>query len=468
MEARCRLCFGECSEMERIFPDNEDEDDVDWESQVAIKIFKCTSLQLPVDDDDLTAQICKPCMTKLDEFFQFRVTCRKNNLQYCKQKQNVSALVKTDEIIIEDGTNEEQDNEDLNLDKLDETLLRALEGKDVSMDGSTFDHTFGSEVKPEDLLKISMGFNQDQSMITEEPVSSSSVRCNGCGEEFSTDFELNQHIQFCVSQPKAEGFNLQISNVVGRVDLSCYICNKMFSTMQELKYHESTHSNTNSMKCNFCLQTFTCSRTLKFHMDQHKVKNTLPDGRFKCDLCDATFKLYGNLIIHRRSHTGERPYACNICGRAFSTSSNMKTHMNVVHSQDRPYKCQQCYKSFNSEPRLRSHLETHSYALAGVAMGSSSSESAGPAGGGELSSTCKICNKTFSHPSYLTIHYRVHTGERPYQCKFCSSAFATSGNLKVHMRIHATQKVRPYKCNMCTKSFLHASNLSVHKKTQHY
>lgn len=468
MEARCRLCFEERSEMERIFPDNEDEDDVDWESQVAIKIFKCTSLQLPVDDDDLTAQICKPCMAKLDEFFQFRVTCRKNNLQYCKKKRKAPTSGNANDSV-EECRNEQQDNEDISLDKLDETLLRALEGKDVSMDGSPFDNTFASEVKPEDLLKISLGFNEDQSMSADEPVSSSSARCNECGGEFSSAFELNQHIPFCASRSKPDGFNLQISNVVGRVDLNCYICHKMFSTIQELKYHESMHSNTNSMKCNFCLQTFTCSRTLKFHMDQHKMKNTLPDGRFKCDLCDATFKLYGNLIIHRRSHTGERPYACNICGRAFSTSSNMKTHMNVVHSQDRPYKCQQCYKSFNSEARLRSHAETHSYPLAGMSMGSSSGESAaGPAIGGELSSTCKICNKTFSHPSYLTIHYRVHTGERPYQCKFCSSAFATSGNLKVHMRIHATLKVRPYKCNMCTKSFLHASNLSVHKKTQHY
>ncbi|XP_065075239.1 zinc finger protein 558-like [Ochlerotatus camptorhynchus] len=459
MEARCRLCFEECLEMERIFPDNDDEDDVDCESQVAIKIYKCTSLQLPVDDDDLTSQICKKCTTKLDEFFQFRVTCRKNNIQYCKRKQT-EPYETVDKVEIEESKLEEHDNEDINLEKLDETLLRALEGKDVSMDPSAFDHTFGSEVKPEDLLKISLGFDEEQSMSTEEPVSSSSARCNECGGDFSSPFELNQHAQFCPAHQKSEEYNLQISHVVGRSVLSCYICNKTFPSVQELKYHESMHSNTNSLKCNFCLQTFTCSRTLKFHMDQHKMKNTLPDGRFKCDLCDATFKLYGNLIIHRRSHTGERPYACNICGRAFSTSSNMKTHMNVVHSQDRPYKCNHCHKSFNSEVRLRSHVETHSFP-----MGGSSSESAG---GSELSSTCKICNKTFSHPSYLTIHYRVHTGERPYQCKFCSSAFATSGNLKVHMRIHAAQKVRPYKCNMCTKSFLHASNLSVHKKTQHY
>ncbi|XP_001861786.2 zinc finger protein 879 [Culex quinquefasciatus] len=457
MEARCRLCFEERSEMERIFPDNDDEDDIDYESQMAIKIFKCTSLQLPVDDDDLASQVCKDCTTKLDEFFQFRVRCKKNNLLYCKRKQPVAESAKS-----EQDNSTIPDSDEINLDKLDETLLRALEGKDGDIDPSAFDDTFGSEVKPEDLLKISLGYEAEQQMVSEEAVSSSSARCAACGTECSSSFELNQHMEYCPARMKPNPFNFQMSNVTSlasnSADLNCYICQKSFNNVQELKYHESLHSNA-SLKCNFCLQNFTCPRTLKHHMDQHKIKNTLPDGRFRCDLCDATFKLYGNLIIHRRSHTGERPYPCNICGRAFSTSSNMKTHMNVVHSQDRPFKCHLCHKSFNSETRLRSHVESHSYP-----MGSMSNE----ASGSELSSTCKICNKTFSHPSYLTIHYRVHTGERPYQCKFCTSAFATSGNLKVHMRIHATQKVRPYKCNMCTKSFLHASNLSVHKKTQHY
>ncbi|XP_055638105.1 zinc finger protein 391-like [Toxorhynchites rutilus septentrionalis] len=455
MEARCRLCFGLRSDMSRIFPDNDDEDDVDCESQLAIKVLKCTSLQLPVDDDDLTSQICKECITKLDEFFQFRVQCRKNNILYRKRK--LPEQVQTPDV--KENQHIGLENDQISLENLDETLLKALEGKDISMDAINFDHTFGSEVKPEDLLKIDIGFNDEQKTTPEEVVSSSSARCNGCGEEFSSPFDLNQHMGFCPSRLKNDTLQPFIPNIGGITQLTCHICNRSFNDTQELKYHESLHSNSPS-KCNFCHLTFPCSRTLKIHMDQHKMISTLPDGRFKCDLCDATFKLYGNLIIHRRSHTGERPYPCYICGRAFSTSSNMKTHMNVVHSQDRPFKCHQCHKSFNTDTRLRSHMETHSFPLI------SGSSDAG--GGSELSSTCKICNKTFSHPSYLTIHYRVHTGERPYQCRFCTSAFATSGNLKVHMRIHAAQKVRPYKCNMCTKSFLHASNLSVHKKTQHY
>ncbi|XP_062919549.1 zinc finger protein 296 [Mobula hypostoma] len=53
-----------------------------------------------------------------------------------------------------------------------------------------------------------------------------------------------------------------------------------------------------------------------------------PHGRSKdCEFCGKTFKFPSNLVVHRRSHTGEKPYRCPFCEHACSQSSKLKRHM---------------------------------------------------------------------------------------------------------------------------------------------
>lgn len=140
--------------------------------------------------------------------------------------------------------------------------------------------------------------------------------------------------------------------------------------------------------------------------DLHHQGACLARGTFECVKCMKHFSTPHGLEVHvRRSHSGRRPYACDVCNKTFGHAVSLAQHR-AVHTQEKSFQCPQCGKSFKRSSTLSTHLLIHS---------------------DTRPYPCPYCGKRFHQKSDMKKHTYIHTGKAmQFVCAYTSSVFDMS------------------------------------------
>ncbi|XP_052862821.1 zinc finger protein 883-like [Anopheles cruzii] len=212
----------------------------------------------------------------------------------------------------------------------------------------------------------------------------------------------------------------------------CPKCPDKFALRSRLKDHIRTHTGEKPFKCKVCCKTFHVASSLHAHKKIHNK------DQHKCPKCPDKFALRSRLKDHIRTHTGEKPFKCKVCSKAFHAARYLHVHKQI-HNNDQ-HQCPHCPRKFARQDQLQDHIRTHT---------------------GEKPFPCKVCNKTFHVARNLRTHMQIHNKDQ-HQCPHCSDKFALRSRLKDHIRTHTGEK--PFECKVCGKTFHAAVNLRVHIK----
>lgn len=244
-------------------------------------------------------------------------------------------------------------------------------------------------------------------------------------------------------------------------------CGRGFNSSRDTARHSATHTGVKSHVCTICFARFTRAGALTVHARSHDQSTKY----FECTHagCAKSFTQKSVLIAHERTHTGEKPFQCEICLKAFAQRTALgqkqqaenKKRENVGRMEgvrcSYAHACAFAHLSplislltCLSDPptnalgrsairRMYTNRNTRAFVLSCVRRSVCLIASCVVVCVCVCASRCDqcpLCPLRFHTSSNLSSHHRTHTGAYRFACTLCEKRFTRRAALVRHQVWH--------------------------------
>ncbi|XP_039859788.1 endothelial zinc finger protein induced by tumor necrosis factor alpha-like [Simochromis diagramma] len=163
-------------------------------------------------------------------------------------------------------------------------------------------------------------------------------RCGVCLRSFQRATCLKQHqvrVHLRVRAGDASASRRR-STATSEKAFPCTVCSKVFKFRSLLASHSTIHSDARPFACDFCSRRFRRLSHLKRHREVVHANGARLPQSFVCHICGKDKKCRSQLARHVIIHTGERPFACDLCSARFNRHGNLQQHKKRMHGVGTP------------------------------------------------------------------------------------------------------------------------------------